>query len=162
MELSELRNRLGEAEKSLGSSPLVECCGFETPHGEVSVWVTDRFRKACRKSRAWKTVPMLTALKNATYGFDPRRPRSRGGSDGVFLLERGFQPPNEMMRKIFDRFLDRPSPLLDEILDGSGVSIKDLPPVRVVSHHMRLLGVLVRGDTRSDLVLVDCDNTKDS
>jgi len=32
-----------------------------------------------------------------------------------------------------------------------------LLPVRVVSHHLRLLGVLYRAETEDWLILVDCD-----
>ena len=36
---------------------------------------------------------------------------------------------------------------------------KSLVPVRLVSHHLRLLGVLSRGATEDALVLVDFDNS---
>jgi len=40
---------------------------------------------------------MLKALKNAAYGFDEKQARSRGGADGIFLLDRHFTPKNEMI-----------------------------------------------------------------
>ncbi len=66
----------------------------------------------CERGRIWKTPAMLSTLRNAQYGLDGARTRSRGGADGVFLLDRGYLPRNELMRKLFDRFLDRPDPLV--------------------------------------------------
>ena len=40
------------------------------------------------------------------------------------------------------------------------VPLGDLLPGRLVSHHMRLLGVLARHDDADWLVLVDCDRTE--
>jgi hypothetical protein len=40
------------------------------------------------------------------------------------------------------------------------VALGDLLPGRLVSHHMRLLGVLARHDDADWLVLVDCDRTE--
>ncbi len=161
MELSVLKKRLTEIEAALDTHAIVDFCIFETSEGKLSVAITERLRRSCKRGKVWKSNAMLTALKNAQYGFDRTRPRSRGGSDGVFLLDRSFQPPNEMMRKIFDRFLDKPDPLVNTITMKFGVQVAELIPVRVVSHHTRLLGVLVeRGDT-SHIVLVDYDDTKD-
>lgn len=159
MELSALKKRLSDIEDDLDNEPMLELCRFETPGRTVVVWVTDRFRRSCRKGKVWKSNAMLTALKNAQYGLDRTRPRSRGGTDGVFLLDRGFRPPNEMMRKIFDRFLDKPDPFVAVLASRLATSAEDLVPVRVVSHHMRLLGVLVEQEDASQLVLVDYDDT---
>jgi hypothetical protein len=104
---------------------------------------------------------MLTALKNTCYGLAAERTRSRGGADGIYLLDRDFRPVNEMMKKLFDRFLDRPDPLVDVLVKNFGVSGPDaLLPVRVVSHHLRLLGVAVRDADVLRLALVDFDATK--
>ena len=103
---------------------------------------------------------MLTALKNAAYGLDRERTRSRGGADGIFLLDRDYRPANEMMRKIFDRFLDKPDPLVAVIAERYRVSPEAMLPVRVVSHHMRLLGVFIDAGDRVQIVLIDYDDTK--
>jgi len=160
MELLTLKTQLSQIEAELDKAPVVELCRFDVSGGKVVVWITHRLRRSCRRGKVWKSNAMLTALKNARYGFDRTRPRSRGGADGVFLLDRGFQPPNEMMRKLFDRFLDKPDPLVAVIASRFAVRAEDLVAVRVVSHHMRLLGVLVEGDRASHLVLVDYDDTE--
>jgi len=106
MDLATAKQRLVEAERAFPTRPLVEFAVFETPHGELRVSVTERLRKKCRKGRLWKSPAMLTALKNAEYGFDQKASRSRGGSDGIFNVDRGFRPPNSMMKKLFNQFLD--------------------------------------------------------
>ncbi len=159
MELSALKKRLTDIEAKLDSDPVLELCRFETPLGKVVLSITERLRRSCRRGKVWKSNAMLTALKNAQYGLDRTRPRSRGGADGVFLLDRGFQPPNEMMRKLFDRFLDKPDPLVAVLASRFAIRAEELVPVRVVSHHMRLLGVLVEREDASQLVLVDYDDT---
>ena len=160
MELSALKIRLSQIEAELDNAPVVELCRFDARGVEVVVSLTRRLRRSCRRGKVWKSNAMLTALKNAQYGLDRTRPRSRGGADGVFLLDRGFQPPNEMMRKLFDRFLDKPDPLVAVIAARFAVRAEDLVAVRVVSHHMRLLGVLVEREPATHLVLVDYDDTK--
>ncbi len=66
-----------------------------------------------------------------------------------------------MMRKVFDRFLDKPDPLVASITTAFGVSPDVLAPVRLVSHHLRLIGVLVTRGNAAQLVLVDYDDTKE-
>ena len=161
MDLATLKSRLADVEATLDADPLVELCGLETPHGDLSVVISDRFRRACRKGKVWKSNAMLTALKNAAYGLDRERTRSRGGADGIFLLDRDYRPANEMMRKIFDRFLDKPDPLVAVIAERYGVSPGAMVPVRVVSHHMRLLGVFIDEGSRGRIIIVDFDDTKD-
>lgn len=41
-----------------------------------------------------------------------------------------------------------------------GVPLNELLPVRLVSHHLRLLGVLARTGAADWLVLVDCDRSE--
>jgi hypothetical protein len=103
---------------------------------------------------------MCATLKNAAYGFDERQARSAGGRDGLFLLDRTFRPPNEMMRKLFDHYLDKPTSGAAELAEALGVKIDELLPVRLVSHHLRLLGVLARKENEDWLVLVDCDRSE--
>lgn len=102
---------------------------------------------------------MLAALKNAAYGFDEQDARSTSGRDGLFLLDRTFRPPNAMMAKIFDRYLDSVGSGAAETAASLGVDVSELLAVRLVSHHMRLLGVLVRKPHADWLVLVDCDRS---
>ncbi|HER43873.1 MAG TPA: hypothetical protein ENO08_05385 [Candidatus Eisenbacteria bacterium] len=100
---------------------------------------------------------MLTALKNVEYGFESTRPRSRGGTDGIFLIDRTHKPKNEMMRKLFDRFIDKPAAEALEISEHFGIELGEFMPVRVVSHDLRLLGLLHRKTNADILILVDCD-----
>ena len=104
---------------------------------------------------------MCTALKNAEYGFDARASRSRGGLDGVFSVDRNFSPANSMMKKLFDKFLDKPDPLVAELEQILGESADKWVAARLVSHHMRLLGVISVSAGVPHMVLVDYDNEKD-
>lgn len=160
MDLAALKVRLANAETLLDEEQLVNLCEYETPHGHLSLVITDRFRRARRKGKVWKSNAMLTALKNAAYGLDRDRTRSRGGADGIFLLDRDYRPANEMMRKIFDRFLDKPDPLVAVIEERYCVSPGAMLPVRIVSHHMRLLGVFIDAGEDARIVLIDFDYTK--
>lgn len=65
-----------------------------------------------------------------------------------------------MMVKIFDRFLDKPDSGAEVILRALGTTLDEVVPVRLVSHHMRLLGLLHRRVGDDVLVLVDYDDTK--
>ena len=64
-----------------------------------------------------------------------------------------------MVRKIFDRYLDRPGSGVDDVAAALGARREQLLAARVVSHHMRLLGVLWRGPSADWLVLVDLDDS---
>jgi hypothetical protein len=99
-------------------------------------------------------------LKNAASGYDEQKARGVGGRDGIFLLDRAFRPANEMMRKLFDRFFDNPTSGATELAAALGVPLVALLPVRLVSHHLRLLGVLARRSDADWLVLVDCDRSE--
>lgn len=160
MDLAEVKQRMAVVERDLRESPLVEFGTVETPHGVLRVILTDRLYRKCRKAGVWGTPRMLTALKNVAYGFNEAAPRSRGGADGIFRIDRGFRPANSMMKKLFDQFLDKPDPLVATIARALGSTPDTWIPVRVVSHHMRLLGILDRGREKSVLVLVDCDSDK--
>ncbi|MBK8251085.1 MAG: hypothetical protein IPK82_00250 [Polyangiaceae bacterium] len=127
----------------------------------LHVCLTDRLRRAARKEGVWKSRQMLTTLKNAAYGFDEQHARSVSGRDGVFLLDRTFRPVNAMMVKIFDRYIDHPGGGAETLAESFGVPLSELRAVRLVSHHMRLLGVLIRKPNEDWLVLVDCDTSKE-
>jgi len=134
----------------------VEFSRFETPHGRLSVLLTTRLRKKCKKGRIWKSSAMLTSLKNAAYGYDPKTGLSRGGSDGIFRIDREFKPVNSMMKKLFTQFIDKPDPLVAELESYFSSHSSEWVPVRLVSHHLRLLGLFYS----QQLVLVDYDSEK--
>lgn len=160
MDLDEARRRLTDIEDDLVAHPAVELAAFETNGRVLRLAVTERLRKSAKKGRVWKTPPFLTAVKNAAHGFDERRARSVGGADGIYLVDRAYKPKNEMMRKLFDRYLDRPDNGAAELAEALGTDVGSLIAVRLVSHHLRLLGVLVRRPAEDVLVLVDYDDDK--
>ncbi len=160
MELEEAKERLQAIEDALGEAPFVEFHTFEREGRALHLALTARLRKCARKEGVWRSREMLAALKNGAYGFDERRARSGGGRDGVFLLDRSFRPANAMMRKLFDRYLDRAGSGAEEVARALGVPLEQLLPVRLVSHHLRLLGVLARREDGDWLVLVDCDRSE--
>jgi hypothetical protein len=160
VELAEAKNRLKAIEKTLAAAPFVEFHVFERDGRALRVALTERLRKHARKEGVWKSREMLASLKNAAYGFQESQARSVGGRDGIFLLDRTYRPANEMMHKLFDRFLDKPDSGAEELAAALGTTVAELLPVRLVSHHLRLLGVLARGAAEDRLVLVDCDRSE--
>src|SRR5215467_1276246 len=144
MELSALKERLLAIEAELADRPLVVFDTFEREGRPLTLALTERLRKRARKEGVWRSREMLATLKNAAYGFDERQARSVGGRDGIFVMDRTFRPANSMMIKLFDRFLDKPCSGVEEVAAAIGVPVAELLPVRLVSHHMRLLGVLGR------------------
>ncbi len=160
MELADVRRKLASTEPVLAEEPMATLGEFDTPHGRLSVIVTARLRKKCRKGKVWKSIAMLSALKNVAYGFDAQAPRSRGGVDGVFRVDRSFRPANSMMKKLFGGFIDKPDPLIPLLVGALGAPVEEWIPVRLVSHHLRLLGVLSQGRSGALLALVDQDSDK--
>lgn len=65
-----------------------------------------------------------------------------------------------MMHKMFDQFLDKPAGGANEIAMEFGTTLDQMIPVRLVSHHMRLLRHLYKNERGDALVLVDYDKTK--
>ena len=159
MELSEVKDRLKEIESRLASEAFVVLHTFEREGRPLHLALTERLRKAALKEGIWRSREMSITLKNAAYGFDERQARSGSGRDGIFVLDRTFRPANEMMRKLFDRYLDKPGSGAEELAATMGVALPDLLPVRLVSHHMRLLGILARKPDADWLILVDCDRS---
>jgi len=157
MELSEIQSKLQQIEADLPLSAFSIFHSFCRNNQTINVGITMRLKKRALKDRVWKSKAMLKALKNAAYGFDEKQARSRGGADGIFLLDRDFTPKNEMMKKLFDSFIDQPKSGFKEIAAALNIKPSELLPVRVVSHHLRLLGVLHRASTEDWLILVDCD-----
>jgi hypothetical protein len=160
VEHAEAKDRLKAIEPALAAAPFVEFHGFEREGRTLHVALTERLRKAARKEGVWRSREMFASLKNAAYGFQEHQARSAGGRDGIFLLDRSFRPANEMMHKLFDRFLDKPDSGAEELATALETSLAELLPVRLVSHHLRLLGVLARGERDDWLVLVDCDRSE--
>ena len=148
MDLQDARAAIEAAEPHLGPTGFVVAATFERDGRRLDVAITDRLRRACRKARVWNSPALLTAFKNAGYGFDEARARSPGGSDGIFVITREHRPPNAMMKKLFDRYLDRPGSGAQELAADLGTTAERLIPVRLVSHHLRLLGVLHREAAR--------------
>lgn len=160
MELAEAKDRVKAIEDTLADAPFVEFHAFEREGRTLHVALTERLRRAARKEGVWRSREMLATLKNAAYGYDEQQARSVSGRDGIFLLDRTFRPANEMMAKLFGRFLDKPDSGAEELASVLGVPLAELLPVRLVSHHMRLLGVLARREDGDWLVLVDCDRSE--
>jgi len=160
MDLSEAKSKLIEIEGLLPFSAFVIFHQFSRDNQLLNVGITLRLKKRATKDRLWKSKKMLTALKNAAYGFDEKRARSLGGADGIFLLDRHFTPKNEMMKKLFEGFLDKPDSGVKDIAKALAVNPSVFLPVRLVSHDLRLLGVLYRAPKEDWLILVDCDVTK--
>jgi hypothetical protein len=159
MELTAIKQRLREIEPELSGAPWISFASFEREGRVLHIALTDRLRKRARKEGVWNAKELFVTLKNAAYGFDERRARSGGGADGIFLLDRSYRPENAMMRKLFDGFLDKPGSGAEAIAVSLGTTLSQLLPVRLVSHHLRLLGVLCHGEDTDWLVLVDCDRT---
>lgn len=157
MNLSEWKARLREIEPSLDGRTWVIVHTFDREAAPLHLAVTARLRHRTRKAGMWGSPAMLTALKNAAYEFDECRARSLRGRDGIFRVDRSFRPRNAMMTKLFDQFLDRRGSGAEGIAGALGIDRDRLVPVRLVSHHLRLLGVLGRRRDGDWLILVDCD-----
>lgn len=151
---------LARIEAELPGKPFVIAHAFERDGRALHLGVTDRLRRVAKRGRVWKSNAFLTALKNAEYGFDESRARSVGGADGIFLLDRHYEPKNEMMRKIFDRFIDKETERVDAIARELNARPDQLRAARLVSHHLRLLGLLHSNEEGDWLILVDYDDTK--
>ena len=156
-DLAKFKLRLEEIESDLPNQPWVSFHVFSRDGRPLHLGLTDRLRKRCKKERLWRSKEMLTAIKNASYGFDESRSRSLGGRDGIYMLDRSFRPANVMMQKLFDQYLDKHGSGVEDVATSLGIVKSGLLPVRLVSHHLRLLGVLARMDDADYLVLVDCD-----
>ena len=160
MNLEDLKVMIESIEQDLPHHPFSIIHTFVRDNQRLQLGITERLRRQCRRGRVWKSKEFLTALKNAQYGFDETHARSPGGSDGIFLLTPDYRPKNEMMKKLFDRFLHKPDSGAQEIAKALECPLNKLIPVRLVSHHMRLLGVLARDKNIDRLILVDFDNSK--
>lgn len=156
MDLKELKIKVKEIENDLERYPFLKVVDFHEGNRSVSVYLTPRLKNKCKKGKVWNSRQFLITLMNAKYGYKEDNPRSGGGQDGVFLVDRKFKPRNEMQNKLFDQFINKAKEdYLSIIKEFSGPQ-KTFLPVRVVSHHMRLLGLLLIEEC-DHVILVDYD-----
>lgn len=160
MNLNEAKEIIELVEEKLKDKPFVIAHTFERNNRKLHLGITERLRRITKRKRIWKTNSFLTAIKNTEYGFDETHARSLSGSDGIFLIDRNFKPKNEMMRKVFDKYLDKKIDEVAEIANLLKTTSDKLKAVRLVSHHLRLLGLLYQDDFEDWLILVDYDDTK--
>jgi hypothetical protein len=160
MNLDEAKQKVATITPHLASAPFVVFHTFTRNRRDLHLAFTDRFYRACRKGKVWQSPAFLTTLKNAEYGFDLQLARSRGGRDGLFLIDRSYTPHNAMMTKLFDRYLDVPERGAEQVARTLGTDVAQFHAARLVSHHLRLLGVLWQAVSADWLVLVDYDDTK--
>lgn len=154
-ELANLQAELAELEPRLAAEPFVNLQPVLRDGRAMHVVLTQRLYRLARRARLWRSPAMVVTLKNAGYGFDPARARSLGGRDGIFLIDRSVDGP--MTRKLYNRFLDRPDSGAAELAAYLAAPLEQLQAVRLVSHHLRLLGVLHRTPAADWLALVDLD-----
>jgi hypothetical protein len=152
-DLAALRTELEEVEARLATEAFVALRPVVRDGRTLHVVLTRRFHRLARRARLWRSTAVLVTLKNAGYGFDPAQARSVGGRDGIFLLDRTVDGP--MTRKVYERFLDRHDSGAAELAAYLGATPEQLQAVRLVSHHLRLLGVLHRRPTGDWLAIVD-------
>jgi len=160
LDLKKLRDLVETVENRLNSECFIVIHTFIRNDRKLHLALTERLRITAKKGKVWKSRAFLTTLKNAEYGFDFKKARSSRGRDGIYLLDRSFKPKNSMMKKIFDNYLDKANSGVEEVAQVLKTDSEKLLPVRLVSHSMRLLGVLCRGKGEDWLVLVDYDDTK--
>ena len=159
MDISNIKESVENLEGILSTQPFVVLCTFERDARPLHLALTERLRKLARKERIWKSRSFYQTLKNAEYGFDEQLALSRGGRDGIFLLDANHRRKNEMMKKVFDQYLLKQRSGAQEVAKQLGTSVDMLQAVRLVSHHLRLLGVLWRTKDADWLVLVDLDRS---
>lgn len=154
-EVATLQHELTEIEARLASEPFVALRPAFRDGRALHVVLTQRFHRLARRARLWRSNAMLVTLKNVGYGFDPAQARSLGGRDGIFLLDRAVDGP--MTRKVYGRFLDRPDSGAAELAAYLDAPLDQLQAVRLVSHQLRLLGVLHRKPDADWLAIIDLD-----
>ena len=158
--ISEIKKFVEEIDNQLDLFHLVYY-GPGGPRDQIlHVYLTHRLKEKCKKGKIWKSKPFLITLRNVQYGIDLDNKRSRQGKDGIFIINRKHRPINAMQKKIFDQFIDKSRSKFKEIMWWLDWDEKNVQAVRVVSHHMRLLGVMHFNKKEYELVLVDWDNTK--
>lgn len=160
MDLNELKERITACETALQTDLPVEFDRQQVAGKTQVTYLTSALLKKCKKGRVWKSQGFLITLKNIRYGFDELQSRSVSGRDGIFLIDRHFTPRNSMQKKIFDQFIDKETSGFAKLVDALNLHPGELKAVRVVSHHLRLLGFLEIRKNENILVLVDYDDEK--
>lgn len=129
---------------------------------QLAVRLSPSFLQSVRKNRLQGQAALYNAYGNLKYGYDPVRAASPGGKDGIFNVSSDYRPRNEMVAKLYDRYLhtDRGERELRQYFARPS----EAQGVRVVCHGVRLLGFMdVReqcGTLIEKLVLVDVDVNK--
>ena len=117
------------------------------------------FLRAIKKLRLESGPHLWKALQNLRYGYDPCKANSPGGKDGIFNVNPNYTPKNEMIRKLYDRFYFKSAGR--EQLRRYFADIDSIQGVRVVSHHLRILGFIDNPSPGNfTLVLIDVDLNK--
>lgn len=160
MDIKQTKQRIIEIENDLKNKGIIEFNRAMVNGRSQITYITSLLKKNCKKKRVWKSKEFLITLKNINYGIDNSNFRSKSGKDGIFILDRNYLPKNEMQRKIFDQFIDKENSDFKEILKELDLPENRLNAIRVVSHHMRLLGIHFAGKDSDIIVLVNYDNTK--
>jgi hypothetical protein len=160
MEIKEAKKKLEVCEKLLEKENLVEFAFLDTGNQKLQLYLSSLLKKNCSKKRIWKSKAFFITLKNIKYGIDLFNFKSKGGRDGIFVIDRSYTPKNMMQKKIFDQFIDNENSDFNQIVNRMNFSSDDINAVRIVSHHMRLLGIHQRIDGIDKIVLVDFDDTK--
>ena len=136
---------------------------FNREGRKLHLALTERLRKITKKDKVWLSNEFLSSFKNGERGYDPEDPRSPGGKDGIFLIDNINTSKDKVMvamvKKIYDNYIDKKDSGIDQVVSKLDIKKKDIKAVRLVSHHMRLLGVLKHREKEDWLVLVDYDNT---
>ena len=89
--LDEVKTRLTELEDEFKAEIFVDFSEFKRNGRILKVYISRHLYNSLKKARLWKSKQLLATLKNAEYGFEEKDARSRGGKDGIFLLDRTFQ-----------------------------------------------------------------------
>jgi hypothetical protein len=130
----------------------------EAIHWTMEVYFSPHLMNIVRKRKLGKSNMLWKALLNLRYGYNPKTAQSRGGKDGIFNVDEHYQPKNELIRKLFDRYryTDKGKDELRQYFDD----ISKIQGVRVVAHGIRLLGFIKKSDVAENkliLVLVEVD-----
>lgn len=160
MEISEAKKKVDESEELLKTEIIAEIDRREVNDRTLVTFISNDLMKKCKKGKLWKSQQFYITLKNIKYGLEQNQMRSVSGRDGIFLVDRDYKPKNSMQTKIYDRFIDNESSAFESIVERLSLDKRMIKGVRVVSHHLRLLGILDRKINEDVIVLVDFDNEK--
>lgn len=104
--IEELKSTLKALSKDMVEKSIILLDSYEINNKKYNLYLTNQFYRNCKKGKVWLNNDFLITLKNAKYGIDKDNMRSKGGKDGIYLVDRKFQPKNLMQTKIYDRFID--------------------------------------------------------